>query len=361
MKILITGGHLTPALAIIDYLQQNSPYEIIFVGRLWSQKKNKQKAHEQEEIIKKKLKFIPFESGDITNVLDCLSLFFKIKQAKQILQIEKIDLLISFGSFLALPFALASLKLKIPVITHEQTTKMGLTNKIIALIANKVLLTFPEKLTYSKKTILIGNFLREELKNPSLKPDWFKNENNLPLLYITGGSQGAWFINNLIKNNLKQLLNNFIVIHQCGNPTSKHHYQRELELAKSNLPPILQKRYFIKPWITQKELAYIYQNTKLMVARAGANTVLEILSFKIPTLFIPYPYARFKEQFYNAKQLADKNQSLILEQTEINNEIFWQNLDLLNTNYHLFKKCLIQTKVTNQLENFLKIIQAYEK
>lgn len=322
MKILITGGHLTPSLAVIDYLKKKTDFDFVFAGRIWSQKENNQKAHEKDEIKKRNIKFIPVESGDIFNPKDLLSLIKKIKRARQIIIDEKIDLIFSFGSFIALPFAIAGWNLKIPIITHEQTTRMGLTNKIISFFANEILLTYPQKSIFSKKSKVIGNFLRENLLKKSFKPTWLKISPQTKILYITGGSQGALFINNLVKENLDFLIQKFIVIHQCGNPTKKNNYEKELKNQLKKLDPILQKRYFVLPWIKQEELAFLYQNSDLMIARSGANTVLEISYFKIPTFFIPYPHARFNEQFENAKILENKKRCFLIEQKDLSSKNF---------------------------------------
>lgn len=359
MNILITGGHLTPALAVIDFLRKKQNFNFVFTGRIWSQKSNKQKAHEKDEIKKRNIKFIPVESGDILNPSDFFSLFKKIKKAEKIIVAEKIDLVFSFGSFIALPFAIAAFKLKIPVITHEQTAKMGLTNKFISFFANKILLTYPLKTIFSKKTEIIGNFLRENLTKKAKKPSWFNFSENEKILYITGGSQGALFINNLIKNNLEFLLKNFIVIHQCGNPTKTNHYENELKESLKKVDKNLQKKYYVKPWIKQDELAYIYQNCDLIIARSGANTVFEISYFKIPAFFIPYPYARFNEQFENAKKLEIKKQCFLVEQNQLSADNFSEfflkfinNLDNIDNN-------LKTLKVDNNLKKVEKIVNQY--
>jgi UDP-N-acetylglucosamine--N-acetylmuramyl-(pentapeptide) pyrophosphoryl-undecaprenol N-acetylglucosamine transferase len=359
MNILVTGGHLTPALAIIDYLKINHGINFIFAGRIWSQKKNGQKAHEKEEVKKRNIKFITVKTGNLLNFKDFFSLIKKTKNAKKILVNEKIDLVFSFGSFIALPFAIAAKKMKIPIITHEQTTRMGLTNKFISLFANEILLTYPIKTLFPQKTKIIGNFLREELTKKTPIPNWLKNEESKKILYITGGSQGSLFINNLIKDNLKFLLEKFIVIHQCGNPTKTHNYENELKNEVKKLDENLQKKYYPKAWIKQDELAFLYQNASIMIARSGANTVLEISYFKIPTFFIPYPYARFNEQFENANVLAKKNQCLIRQQDEINNKNFLETIIKLDKNQNKIKTNLEKIKISNGLSKVNEIIKKY--
>ena len=162
MKIFMTGAHLTPALAMIDYIQLAHPNDqLVFLGRLYSQERLKQKAVEELEVKKRGVKFIPFAAVKFVNssVIDLILGVFTfpgtIGKARKILRQEKPDVLLSFGSYLAVPFVLAAKSLKIPVVTHEQTIAMGKANQFIANLADKVAISFPQTSQYLKK----DNFL----------------------------------------------------------------------------------------------------------------------------------------------------------------------------------------------------------
>jgi len=225
MRILLTGAHLTPALAMIDFIQTNHPeHELLFVGRLYSQEKLSQKAVEKEEVEKRKVKFIPFTAPKFVNYsfltqMETFIAFPKtVKQAREILIKEKIELFLSFGSYLAVPFAIAAKSLGIAIVTHEQTVVMGKANQFISLLADKVAISYPETSRYLKRKdfVLTGNPVRSRLFAKDLKrPNWLPADAD-KILLVMGGNQGSFVLNDLIKANLPALLENYVIVHQCG-------------------------------------------------------------------------------------------------------------------------------------------------
>ena len=111
-------------------------------------------------------------------------------------------------------------------------------------------------------------------------------------------------INRTVSFSVEQLLKKFIVVHQCGG-TSTNHYLEELNDVREKLPKELQKRYFIRQWVSEEEVAWIFQHAELVVSRSGANTVQEIVYNKVPAIFIPLPFAHNDEQTKNAKIAKD--------------------------------------------------------
>src|SRR5258708_2330619 len=200
MKILISGGHLTPALAFIDYALEQGKDECVFVGRRYAQVDQGQKSHEQDEARSRKVPFIPFNSGKFSShsPLQFLTLIFRLPLAvlwaRRIFGREKPDLFLSFGGFLALPLAIAAFLRGTPIVTHEQTRVVGIANRFIAKIATAVavghrdtVILFP-----AEKTVWVGNPLRRHILNPHPRtPNWVIDQVTKPILYITGGSQGS--------------------------------------------------------------------------------------------------------------------------------------------------------------------------
>ncbi|PIP14963.1 hypothetical protein COW98_01335 [Candidatus Roizmanbacteria bacterium CG22_combo_CG10-13_8_21_14_all_35_9] len=366
MKILIIGGHLAPALAIIEELKKTKKnIDIIFVGRKYSLDSEKTISLEYKEIISRKIPFIPLTAGRLTRILSTRSLrnilrvplgfynaFFIINQ-------EKPDIILSFGSYLAVPLVFWGYLYRIPVFTHEQTIRPGLANKIIALMAKKIFLSFSESRSYFplKKTVVVGNPVRESVLKIKERP--FMIQKDRPVLYITGGSLGSHSINEHIKRIIVQLLNCYIVIHQTGDVKEYRDYE-DLQTIRNKLPEELASRYFLKKHFFEKEIGYIYFLADLVIGRAGANTFFELLTLEKPALFIPLPWASGREQQHHAEIFARSGVGEIFHQIESSEKLYRlivkmiDNLISYKGNFaalhHLYKKNASQFMVKEILK-----------
>ncbi|MDR0463078.1 MAG: UDP-N-acetylglucosamine--N-acetylmuramyl-(pentapeptide) pyrophosphoryl-undecaprenol N-acetylglucosamine transferase, partial [Pseudomonadales bacterium] len=273
-NILISGGHLTPAVAFIDYsIVENFGFKFFFAGRKYAQKKTRQLSHEEQAMAERGVDFINFDSVNADN-FEWRELRKAVKQARKIIKENDINLFLSFGGYLAVPFAIAAWLEKVPVITHEQTQVLGKANKLVALFANKVAMSSPTtKTIFANKKVVTGNPLRPKLFQKSGEPPiWFKNfDSKLPYLYISGGSQGSKAINENVAEVLSELTKNFVVIHQIG-ATSKVR-DPALEVAKilEKHSPIQKQNYFSRPYLSEVELSFLYPKISIALARAGAN------------------------------------------------------------------------------------------
>ena len=288
MKIMVTGGHFTPALALIEGLKNN--YQFVFVGRQFSQEKNALSL-EYQEISRLKIPFYNLESGRFNR--QCFKLITGLDRARTILEKEKPDLVFSFGGYLGFPVCLAAKLKNIPVVVHEQTSKPGLANRLTGQFARTIFIAFPEaaKSFPQQKTIVSGNPLRQEIFKIIRQPIQLKEK--IPVIYITGGSLGAHSINNLVEAILPKLLQNYYVIHQTGNVQEYGDYYR--------LSQIKNKRYFPVEHFSSLEIGAIYNSADLIISRAGANTYFELLALKKPALLIPLPWSANHEQQRHAE------------------------------------------------------------
>ncbi|MBU1084750.1 MAG: UDP-N-acetylglucosamine--N-acetylmuramyl-(pentapeptide) pyrophosphoryl-undecaprenol N-acetylglucosamine transferase [Candidatus Beckwithbacteria bacterium] len=316
-KIVITGTHITPALALIAKLKDNS-YQVYYIG--------KSKSFDKKIIVQSKVNFIAINTPKfkrhqvilsiLKSPLFILSLFKSIK----ILTTIKPKLVLSFGGFVALPVCLAAKVLKIKLIIHEQTLKAGLTNKLTAPLADKIAISWPQNQKYYKKTktVLTGNPVRAEfLRIKSHQP-----KAGHPLagtIYITGGSQGSLVINQVINKILKTLLKKYFVIHQFGLAQDENSWQQALDF-KDTLPQNLKSKYILKQWFTIKELSHIFKQTDIMISRSGINTVTEALLLKIKSILIPLPYTQKNEQLNNANFLKNQGLAIVLTQKNLNSK-----------------------------------------
>lgn len=350
MKILITGGHLTPALAFIDFINKNhSEDKIIFLGRTHTQSKSKQESREKQETSKKGVKFVPFKSIKLSRN----NIFEKIKaipvlmgstlNSIVILGRNKPDVFISFGGYMAVPVTFAAWIMRVPIITHEQTRTAGVANKLIAKFADKIAVSYDESLKYfpANRTIVTGNLIRKNILNTNnTRPKWIEKKIKNPVLYVTGGSQGSEVINHTISQVIKLLTKDWTVIHQCGNSTKSRNYKKELTQVKNNLPMSHKNNYFIREWLDESELSWIYSNAKIIVSRAGANTTEEIATRGIPSVLIPLPFSHNDEQLKNAQALSNKSQAILLEQKFLNPKTLIESIELINKYNRKFSRNL---------------------
>lgn len=175
------------------------------------------------------------------------------------------DVILSFGGYVAIPVVILGWLLGKPILTHEQTVVSGRSNKLISYFADKVLVSWPQSLDHFPKAILTGNPIREEILNQS------PVTSHQPLIYVTGGSQGARAIDEVVMEIKPALEKKYQVIHQTADNK-----------------------------LSGEESAKILAKADLVISRAGANTVCEILFLGIPAILIPLPNTFQAEQEKNA-------------------------------------------------------------
>ncbi len=324
-NILITGGHLTPAIATIEQLQNIPNLNISFVGRKYTDT-YKSQSIEKPQIESLGVRFIPYQAPKFhrkpltKNIPQIISAPSALRNAFQILSLEKPNVILTFGGYLALPIALAAKLKKIPIVTHEQTTVFGLTNQLISTFAKKVALSWPQTSqipsTVSSKVVLTGNPLRKEFFQSPPKPKWL-NHSTKPLIYITGGNQGSQAINLNIASHINHLTKHYQVVHQTGHTRN---FQDDKLMAKAikKVPKLQQKNYNHQPWFSASEAAYLISHADLVISRSGANTTTELLLNQTKAVLIPLPQSARDEQSQNAKVLRSAGLAIILPQNQLN-------------------------------------------
>lgn len=317
-KILITGGHLTPALATIEVLLQ-ADYQVEFVGRRFTDQQGS-KSKEEIEVEKLGVKFHGFDAPKHNRFrklelpLLLPRLLYSVFIADRLLGQIKPDLLLSFGGYLALPIAVAAKFRNIPIITHEQTLNLGLANQIIGRLSQLIAVSWPITQLKWPQTSLTGNPIRHAFFK-TYKNTKYSHE-VLPVIYITGGNQGSSAINNQVFNSLEELLQDYQIIHQTGDSRSA----ADLKLAKKiskNLPPKLKQKYLYQAWFEADEVSQILDAASLVVSRAGANTLSELIVKSKRSILIPLPTGVNVEQAANAKFAQELGFAKMLNQENI--------------------------------------------
>lgn len=350
-KIAVIGGHLTPAVAFMQSLQTKQPdSSIVFIGREYSQRGKTQKSHERKTVKEIGATFIPLEAPRLHSyqplavVKTITGTIGSMMQAWKILGKQQPDVIVSFGSYLAVPVALAGFLRNIPIITHEQTLAPGISNRIISFFARMVAINDASVIGFfpKKKTKVIPTPVRSGIVHPTnTRPEWLAKRIVKPILLIQGGNQGSYIINNVISQTLPQLTAEYTVIHACGNPTSSNSYKRQLEKKAQALPLEQQKRYYVHEWVSEAELGWILSQEKVVsVARSGANTIMELIATQTPAILIPLPFAHYNEQLKNAQIMSDAGGGSIIQQHNFNSTTLLQELATIAKTYRAHQRKL---------------------
>ena len=339
MKILITGAHFTPAVAVIEQLKKTSSAQIIYVGREKSQEGDSTPSVESQEIPKLGVKFISIITGRLQRAFTIYTIPSLLKipigfiQAFFIILTEKPDVILSFGGYVAVPIVIVGWFLSIPIIIHEQTLVSGLANTISSWFADKIAISFETRLK-SEKTILTGNPLRKEVLTPVKKlPAEFTKifkyakNNKLAVILIMGGNQGSHIINKIIEESLEKLCKITCVIHVSGD-NKYHDFER--------LRGLIGEKYLVKRWIGE-EIGGVYSNIDLVISRAGINTLTELAYLGKPVLAIPIPYLYHDEQNKNAKFFEKLGLVKILPQSNLSTQSLVTNIAFMLKNIEPLK------------------------
>ncbi len=325
----MTGGHVTPALAVIDDLQKMHPEaNIIFVGRKFNNNREQSLSFEYQEVTRRNIPFFHLRTGRLTRSFSCesvmnvLSIPLGFFFAYRLLISQKPDVVLSFGGYLALPIAMVANWLGIPVYTHEQTIHPGVANQQIARIAKRIFISFPESSVFfpKDKVVLTGNPIRKSIFKQKSIPG-IPAEPQLPCIYVTGGSLGAHALNIHIEHIIEKLVQSYIVIHQTGNVQEFKDYERLCQL-RSRLPQEVQDRYMLKTHVSDEEVGYIFEKASLVISRSGANTFFELIALEKPAILVPLPLAAFDEQMKQARILKKAGAAELFNQNGDSDELF---------------------------------------
>lgn len=364
-KIVICGGHYTPAKAVIDELLKNAGWQIYYIGRKYAMEDDRALALEFQELEKvPEVKYLIITAGRLQrkffiNVFQSIKALLKVFvgffQSFFWLIKYRPKVILSFGGYIAVPVVVSGWLLQIPVITHEQTITSGLANKIIALFAQKILVSWPASvLKFPKeKVVLTGNPIRNEIlektKNmQSMRSSQAAGLKKQKVLYVTGGNQGSHAINATIEEILPDLLKKYKIIHQTGD-SGFNDYNR---LANNQNP-----NYKVIKFLNSKEVADVLNNADLVISRSGANTVTELAALAIPAIFIPIVWGKDSEQLQNAKMLANNGAAEIILQKELTGQKLLETIDKMMENLQKYQAAAQKCNQLVKLDAAERIVQ----
>ncbi len=321
-RIVLTGGgtagHVTPNIALIPRLRELG-YDIQYIGSY--------DGIEKKLIEEMEIPYHGISSGklrryfDLKNFTDPFRVIKGHSQARKLLKELKPDVVFSKGGFVAVPVVLAAKQRHIPVIIHESDMTPGLANKLAIPSATKVCCNFPETLSClpKEKAVLTGSPIRQELtsgnRDAALRFCGFTAQK--PVLLVIGGSLGSANVNSAIRSILPELLKTFQVIHLCG--------KGKVDAGFAGTPGYVQYEYI------EKELADLFALADIVVSRAGANAICELLELRKPSLLIPLgSNASRGDQILNAESFQRQGFMEMLLEENLTDDV------LLKTISHLY-------------------------
>ncbi|MBI4157312.1 glycosyltransferase [Candidatus Woesebacteria bacterium] len=315
LSIVFAGGHAaTTAYSVLGEIKSlGLPWEVHFIGAKSAVEGKRVPTLESKLFVGEGVKFHGLIAGRIQRRFTFWTIpsLFKIPvsfvHAFILLRRIKPKVILSFGGFVGFPVIAVGKLLGIPTILHEQTAAAGRANRASSFFAQTVTLArkCSRKYFAPKKTKVIGNPILPFFAK--IKPK--RSLGAPPTIYITAGSRGSVTINSAVFEILKKLLADFKVIHQAG-PLEKSKFKK----MKDNLPVALSDNYRVFGQTKPERLKEIYSQADMVISRAGANSVAEIIAARRPAILIPIPWSYLDEQSKNARFAARFGIARILNQ-----------------------------------------------
>ncbi|OGY59614.1 MAG: hypothetical protein A3B23_00645 [Candidatus Colwellbacteria bacterium RIFCSPLOWO2_01_FULL_48_10] len=341
VKFVFTGGHHNAALEVLRRIKEMKPdASFLWLGHRHTSLKNKSDSVEYREVIAASIPFVDLKAGKffhVYNIIHLLRIPYGFFQALYHLIKFRPNIIVSFGGYLAAPVVLAGWALGIPSVVQEQTSVAGIANRFAGRFATKVFITWAasEKYFPKGKTVLTGLPLRKAIFERN--QEMFKFRDRLPTIYITGGKQGSHVINTAIAGRLADLLGVANVIHQTGANTETRDNEM-LSQAREALPEKLRERYVIKDFVYENEIGSVFGVSDIIISRAGAHIIYEILACGKPSILVPIPWSSHNEQLSNAKIIESMGLGKVLEQKDLNADALFAAVSDMVKNIADYKK-----------------------
>ncbi len=338
MKILFTGGgtggHVVPIIAItreIRRINQKTDLQFFYLGPKdeFGSILLSQEGIKVREVFAGKIRRHSGWKSFLQNFADvCLKIPIGVLQSFFYIFFLSPDMIFCKGGFGSIPGVIAAKLLLVPVFLHESDIIPGVANQFISRFALEIFVSFPGTEYFPlKKMILVGNPIRREVLEGSKTEgeSFFKLSSAKPVVLILGGSQGAQRINDKILEILPNLLENFEVIHQCG---EKNFEQVKAE-SKVMMNESLEKFYHLFPFLKEPELRHAYAAADIICSRAGSGSIFEIAAVGKPSILIPLPESAQNHQVKNAYAYQETGACQVLEEANFTPHFFLEKLKSL--------------------------------
>lgn len=348
-KIVLTGGgtagHVTPNLALLPSLKE-AGFEITYMGSY--------DGIEKKLIEDFKLPYVGIATGkfrrylDVKNLTDPFRVIKGYGEARKFLKEYQPDVVFSKGGFVSVPVVRAAASLKIPCIIHESDMTPGLANKLCFPVAEKICCNFPEtfKMLPNQKAVLTGTPIRAELaqgnKLAGLEMCGFTA--NKPVIMVIGGSLGAMNVNKAVRDALPRLLEKFQVVHLCG--------KDKLDNLLLTTPGYKQFEYL------KTELKDIFAMADIVISRAGANAICELLALRKPNILIPLPASSSRgDQLLNAESFENQGFSMVLHEDDMTTSLLVEKVNYLYENRQSFFDAMDKSGQMDSIPSIMGLIK----
>ena len=352
-RIVLTGGgtagHVTPNLALLPHLREMG-CEVSYIGSYDGIEKGLIEAAE--------VPYYGISSGklrryfDIKNFSDPFKVLKGFFEARKLLKKLKPDVVFSKGGFVSVPVVLAAKTRKIPCIIHESDITPGLANRLCIPSAKKVCANFPETMKYlpEDKAVLTGTPIREELfkGNRIAGLDFCGFTANKPVIMIVGGSTGAVALNEAVRNLLPTLLRDYQIIHLCGKGKAAEEYEGS-------------EGYRQFEYIS-KEMKDLFAAADIVISRAGANAICELLALRKPHILVPLPAAASRgDQLLNAESFEHQGFSYVLQEEELTNDTLLKAIRSVTEHKQTYVEAMEKSSLNEAIPTILKLLSEAAK
>ncbi len=348
-RIILTGGgtagHVTPNIALLPRLKELG-YDIQYIGSYTG--------IEKELIEPFGIPYHGISSGklrryfSVQNFTDPFRVLKGFREAHKLIRQLKPDVIFSKGGFVSVPVVLAGKRCKVPVIIHESDMTPGLANKIAIPSAAKVCCNFPETLKSlpEGKAVLTGSPIRQELLsgNKIAAMDMCHFTSDKPVILVIGGSLGAVAVNNAVREALPELLKDFQITHLCG--------KGKMDESLKDVEGYCQFEYI------KNELRNLFALADIVISRAGADAICELLALHKPNLLIPLSaHASRGDQILNARSFERQGFSLVLEEEQLTKETLLAAVKNLYENRTTFINSMKNSGQQDSIGTIIKLIE----
>lgn len=349
-RIILTGGgtagHVTPNIALIPELQKRG-YEIHYIGS--------KTGIEKELIGNFDIPYYGISSGklrryfDVKNFTDPFRILKGYTEADKLIKKIKPDVVFSKGGFVTVPVVKAAKRRKVPCVLHESDISPGLANRLCLSSATAICANFPETLENlpEDKAYLTGSPIRSELFSGNrLKGlDFCNLTANKPIILVIGGSLGSVRVNEAVREILPQLLETYQVIHLCG----KDKVDEDLKGTTG----------YVQYEYIQKELCDILDAADIVISRAGANAICELLALHKPNILIPLSLEASRgDQILNAASFEKQGFSYVIKEEDLTSDKLLEAVQYVSENKQTYKAAM---SASNQQDAVIKVADIIEK
>lgn len=348
-KIVLTGGgtagHVTPNIALLPHLKE-AGFEISYIGSY--------DGIEKKLIEDYGIPYYGIATGkfrrylDVKNLTDPFKVIKGFGEARKYLKRLRPDVVFSKGGFVSVPVVRAAASLHIPCIIHESDMTPGLANKLCIPVAKKVCCNFPE--TYNmlpkEKAVLTGSPIREELTrgNPIAALDMCGFTSNKPVILVIGGSLGAASVNQALRDALPGLLKDFQIAHICGKDKIDESY--------------LHTEGYIQFEYVKEELKDLFAMADIVISRAGANSICELLALRKPNLLIPLSAKSSRgDQILNAKSFETQGFSMVIDDDDLSPQLLTEKVLELYFTRQTYIDAMSKSNQLGSIKAIMKLIQ----